>query len=176
MDEIERLFNNIVKLFNSVNIYKKKISKNWFPFTQKSSKCLQSFDLNYYNSSSMIHVTTSQILYSAKTKPVDDVCRKSLKTKVALINAEIISLCKRRRIWCPLCCTHCIWCAHCFFCMFFFFSMYSWNWSFDVMETKVLDIFYILNQGPIYEMQHCFLFIFYQFNETLNFLIYFKVI
>lgn len=24
MDEIERLFNNIVKLFNSVNIYKKK--------------------------------------------------------------------------------------------------------------------------------------------------------
>lgn len=121
MDEIERLFNNIVKLFNSVNIYKKKkISKNWFPFTQKSSKCLQSFDLNYYNSSSMIHVTTSQILYSAKTKPVDDVCRKSLKTKVALINAEIISLCKRRRIWCPLCCTHCIWCAHCFFACFFF--------------------------------------------------------
>lgn len=44
------------------------------------------------------------------------------------------------------------------------------------METKVLDIFYILNQGPIYEMQHCSLFIFYQFNETLNFLIYFKVI
>lgn len=66
--------------------------------------------------------------------------------------------------------------AHTVFLHVFFFCMYSWNRSFDVMETKVLDIFYILNQGPIYEMQHWFLFIFYQFNETLNFLIYFKVI
>lgn len=35
-----------------------------------------------------------------------------------------------------------------------FVYMYSWNQSFDVVETKVLDILYLLNQGLIYEMQH----------------------
>lgn len=32
--------------------------------------------------------------------------------------------------------------------------MYSGNQSFDVVETKVLDILHLLNQGLIYEMQH----------------------
>lgn len=35
-----------------------------------------------------------------------------------------------------------------------FVYMYSWSQSFDVVETKVLDILHLLNQGLIYEMQH----------------------
>lgn len=35
-----------------------------------------------------------------------------------------------------------------------FVYMYSLNQSFDVVETKVLDILHLLNQGLIYEMQH----------------------
>lgn len=57
-----------------------KKSENGFPFTQKSFKCFQSMDLGYDDVSPMIHMTASQILYSAKAKAVSEISNKSLKS------------------------------------------------------------------------------------------------
>lgn len=70
MDEIKRIFNYKVKLFNSVTI--NKISETWvFIYAEKS------MDLGYDDVSPMIHMKASQILYSAKTKPVSEIYNKS---------------------------------------------------------------------------------------------------
>lgn len=75
MDEIKRIFNYKVNCL--IASPSTKNQKNGFPFTQKSFKCFQSMDLGYDDVSPMIHMTASQILYSAKTKLVSEIYNKS---------------------------------------------------------------------------------------------------